>query len=356
MTITIAPEQIHNATVNAEGTSVIEFSDVLYDASRRLPAVLALAKNTGGLYAENLKGMTIDQALVAAGLNFHAVKVGPVTVPYGGTQVGGLDRSTGVVAEWPAGSDREPLLMGVVGSNYPVMQPAATGEFGQALLDEGGGTIAAVCAYGAPRGSQMVLALKLPDGLLIGGQDRHDLFLYVGNSFNTSTSLWGCVAPIRLACTNQAAATFGKLAARFGIRHTGDIKGKVDEARLTLRITGTFAERFQRAAEVMLATPMPRTEVAEFVKVLLPTPATVRTARGNDRWDARRGSVVDTIMSGANNTVGRGTRYAAYQGVVEHLDWGTPARSETTRYTRIVNGGEIERVKTRAAALLLQPA
>lgn len=356
MTLPITPTPFAGAAVDAAGGSVIEFDDTLHDANRRLPAVIALAKHTGGVYAEQLAGMSIDQALVAAGLDFHAVKVGPVTVPYGGTQVGGLERSMGVVAEWPTGSDRDPLLLGVVGTNYPVMQPAATGEFGQMLLDEGGGTVAAVCAYGVPRGSQMVLALKLPGELLIGGQDRHDLYLYVGNSFNTQTSLWGCVAPIRIDCTNQAAATFGKLACRFGIRHTGDIKSKVDEARLTLRITGTFAERFRQAAEVMLATPMPPAEVSEFVKTLIPTPRSVKTAGGADRWDVRRGEVCQLITDGARNTVGRGTRYAAYQGVVEHLDHQMPARSAATRYARLVNGGEIERVKIRAAALLLQSA
>lgn len=334
-----------------DGTTVVEITDQTRDESRRLPSVLALAKATGGLYAENLTGMTVPRALAAAGLDFTVAKHGPISVPAGDTRIEGLDRMRATAAHWPDG--RPPTLLGVVGRNYPVAQPMQAAEFGQILLDEGGATIVAVCAYGDPRGSRMVMAFKLPEGLMIGGVDPYDVYLFVGNSFNRETSLWGCVAPVRIDCTNQAAATFGKLANRFTIPHRGDMEHKVADARRTLEITGTFTEAFAKNAELMLDAPMVGADVDEFLRELFPTPDTVKTGRGEDAWDARRNSVATIIRTGEQNTVGRGTRYAAYQGVVEWVDHYSPATAPIKRLSRLVDGGEPERVKTRAASLLL---
>jgi hypothetical protein len=343
---------LHDATTEPDGTAVQEFTGHLIDVAGRLPSPLALARATGGIYAENLAGMSIDRALEAAGLDFTAVKAGPLTVPYRGDQVGGLDRMTGIVASWPEDSPKPPVLLGAVGTRYPIVQPAAAGEFGQALLDEAGATVVAVCAYGAPRGSRMVLALKLPNGLLVGNVDPYDLYLFVGNSFNSDSSLWGCVAPIRLHCVNQAAATFGRLANRFRLRHTGDIASKVEDARNTLRITGTFAQLYRQAAEEMLSTPMSPVEVKAFVDTLFPTPPGVKSARGSDRWDMRRVAVAQLINHGEHNTVGRGTRYAACQGVFECLDWRAASKTPAGRYERLVTGGSVERLKVRAVRML----
>lgn len=353
MTITTAPAPVVGAATADDGTTITAFEDDLRDGNLRLPAALALAKWTGGLYAENLDGMSIERALAAAGLDFTVIKAGPLSAPVGGVPVTGLDKMRATVATWPDGDGRHPRLLGVVGKSYPVAQPAQAGEFGQILLDESGATVVAVCAYGDPRGSRMLLALKLPQGLMIGGVDPYDVYLYVGNSFNRETSLWGCVAPIRLDCTNQAAATFGRLANRFTIPHRGDIDSKVSDARETLKITGTFAEEFTRMAESMLTAPMDGGEVDAFLKELFPTPTTVKTARGEDSWAIRRNTVSEIIRKGEHNTVGRGTRYAAYQGVVEYVDHGMKASSPASRAARLVDGGAPERLKVRAADLLL---
>lgn len=353
MTITSAPAQVVGGTTDPDGTTITEVTEQLRDGRGRMPAALALAKATGGLYAENLDGMSIDRALAAAGLDFTVTKAGPLTVPYGGRSVTGLDRMRATVATWPGDPDREPRMLGVVGVKYPVAQPAQAGEFGQILLDESGATVAAVCAYGDPRGSRMLLALQLPDGLMVGGVDPHNVYLYVGNSFNRETSLWGCVAPIRLGCMNQAAATFGKLANRFTIPHRGDMDSKVADARETLKITGTFMERYRQFAETLLSEPMPGSDVDDFLAELFPTPSNVKTGRGEEAWSVRRGTVAHLIRSGENNTVGVGTRYAAYQGVVEYVDHGMKATSLRSRAARLVDGGQTERIKTRAASLLL---
>lgn len=341
-------------------TTTVEFApgELPRDTTGRIPAFIGLAKATGGLYAELLSGMTIAQALTAARLDFTVTKVpftGTVSVRGHDVPVDGPDKLAMTVATWPhPGPDGTPFGLGVVGRDYGIVQPAAAAEFAQQILDEAGATVVAVCAYGDPLGSRMLLALQLPTGLRIGGEDPHQVFLVVGNSFNSETSLWGCAAPIRLECTNQICGTFGRLANRFTIPHRTSVDDRVDEVRETLRITGTFAQRYAEAAERLLTTPMDAAEVTAFCKTLLPTPKSVKTPVGADRWDLRRHQLGEVIRQGERNTVGRGTRYAALQGVTEMADHLLKAETLKTRYARLVTGsGAPEKLKQRATALLL---
>lgn len=316
----------------------------------RMPAFLALARANGGVYTEDLDGMSVEKALKDAGLDFtvalhrYQTLVDDQTVP-------GLDKMRSVIATHPGGRLES---LGFAGEGYRPVQPVQTAEFGQAVLEEGGATVVAAAGYGEPRGSRMYLALKMPEGLLVGGEDPHDLFLTIGNSFDRTTSLWGCVAPIRIDCTNQAAAIFGKYANRFLLRHTGDMLTKVTEVRYALDMTGGFAERYVEFAERMLTVPMVSgTEIDAFLEKLLPTPKDVKTDRGADNWVVKRNHIRTIIRSGEHNTVGRGTRYAAYNGVTEYVDHQAPALTEAGRYMRLVDGGEAENIKIRAAKLLL---
>lgn len=359
---------ITDAHTETDGTTVAQVAAIPrgdnYNApgTTRLPAFLGLAKLTGGVYAENTTtGMTVERALESAGLNFAVTKhefgsnihdrKATGVLPY--TWVPGANKLRNIIATWPDGRMQS---MGVSGSGYQVVQPHDAATFGQAVLEEGGATVVASAGYGDPQGSRMYLALKMPEGIQVGGEDPHDLYLTIGNSFNRETGLWGCVAPIRVKCTNQAAMTFGALSNRFIIRHTGDITSKVNEVQRALDMTGTFSQAYAAAAELMLATPMAGREVDEFLNRLMPTPTTVTTARGEDSWDDRRRSIRNLITDGEYNAFGRGTRYAAYQGVAEWADHYFKASSQLSRYARMVDGGKVEELKTAAGELLMTSA
>ncbi len=348
--MTGTPAQLVGATVDQHGTAVADTTG-LRDNAYRLPSFLALARETGGLYAENLTGMDVGQALTAAGLDFTVTKAEGLSVEHGNTRVTGLPRLRGTVATFP--DSRPPQLLGVVGEKYPVVQPWEAAEFGQAVVEEGGANVAAIGAYGDPVGSRMFIALRLPDGLKIGGQDAHDLYLGLGNSWDRSTALWAVAAPIRVNCTNQFAATFGALSNRFAIPHRGDMGYKVSEVQRALDLTGLFSAEYARTAEKLLAAPMVGAEIDAFVDRLMPTPDRIGTDRGALSWEIKRRTVVDLIRRGENNTFGVGTRYAAMQGVVEYVDWMSPAKNPRTRATRTVDGGHHEQLKSTAVSMLL---
>lgn len=340
---------IKNDTTDADGTRSFDVKSFDGWRTGRVPAFIGLAKETGGFYVENTGGLTIEDALKRAGLDF-TVALHEFHATVGDKQVPGPKRLRTVVGTWENGDQ---AALGVAGKGYRPVQPIQAAQFGQAVLDEGGANIVAAAKYGDPHGARMFLALKMPEGLMIGGNDPHDLYLTLGNSFNRETGLWGCVAPIRLACTNQTTATFYRAQHRFAIRHTGQMEYRITDVRQALDMTGTFAEQYAKAAEAMLAEPMGKTDVDAFLEKLLATPDTVKTERGEENWSAKRNAVRTIILNGENNEFGRGTRYAAYQGVTEWADHLKPAHSNAGRYARLVDGGETENLKVRAGALLM---
>lgn len=327
----------------------------------RFPAFIGLAKATGGLYVENTQGTLDPEGMLAdAGLDF-TVDFGAVqttVIDADGVETLTSDTRRATVATWPARPDRPARrsILGVVGNDYTIMQNQTIRDLGVAFASETGAGGVAAGAYGNPIGSRVYLAFKLPEGLDIGG-DRHDLYMTFGTSHDGGTSLWGTLAPIRLACTNQVSATFGRLANKFVIRHTGDMAGKLKAVHDVLVHNDAWTARWRSACDTMLETRLSSGDVDKFLTTLMPTPASVRTEHGARVWEDRRAAIASLARSADTCQFGRGTAYSLYQAVAEWADHVRPARGDNpdrVRYARIIDGAEAgEHYKDRAAQLLL---
>lgn len=330
----------------------------------RMPAFIGLAKHNGGYYVENQGGMTIDAALAAARIDFTArfgeskthVELPAVIDASGVTPARTvvLDdegwRST--VGVWPDGSAK---VFGKVRSAYQLCQQTEAAALGQAIIDESGANIIAAGGYGQIYGQRTYMAFKLPEEVLIGGVDRHDMYLTILNSFDGSGGLTGLIAPIRLACTNQTTATFGRLAQRFVFRHSGEFSNKLADAREAISLTFRWTEAWTEAMDKLLAAPMSNKDAQDFTEKLMPTPKHVRTERGETNWAERRSAILANFVEGDDNEFGRGTRYAAYQAVTRHADHfdAIGDKRSVNRWSNLLDGHKVEEIKERAANLLL---
>lgn len=353
------------ATLYADGTEVRDIANIGRNSylarskSERMPAFVALAKSTGGVYAENMDGMTTERALEAAGLNYTVQFAGSPRVTLmddNGVEDVVADHLRATVATWP-NREKPPAFFGTVGSIYQIFQPYQLADLGQEAINTGGANCIAAGAYGSPLYSRMYLAFKLPETIMVGGVDPVDMYLTLGASHDGSTSAWGTIAPIRLDCTNQQTMTFGRLANRFTFRHSGDMGNKAQRMAEVLNISDSWATEFESACNTMLGTRMSDADLVSFVEKALPTPAGTGTETGQRVWADRRQEIVALAREAETCEFGRGTAYAAYQAFTEWTDWYRPARNEakdpSARYSRVVNGDEGEKWKIRAADLLL---
>lgn len=309
----------------------------------RMPAFAALAKATGGLYVENTdSGMSVDEAMTKAGLDFTVESVKGVSVSVigdnGVTTVEHPDYQMNVARH----ADGRITPVGMTRKRYEIVQSRQAFAFGQTLIGDFGANVAAAGQYGKPLGSKTYLALAL-EPFVVGGVDKYQMNLTVLNSFDGLSGLVGVIAPLRLDCTNQVTATFGRGASqRISLRHTKTVEQRADEARYVLGLTETWEANFQKAADVLLSQPMTAGQFAGFVeKNLWRKPAKDATKRATTMHETRMEGMLALFNNAATNEFGRGTRYAAYNSVTEYLDWYTPVRGEdkeVARYTRTLDG------------------
>jgi phage/plasmid-like protein (TIGR03299 family) len=334
--------ETHDTTHGTTAVSTVDAlgSDQYFPGAKRLPAFIALAAEHGGWTAENTDGMTLEEATRLGRLDFTVTREPftstvpgpdgePITVGY---------KSEGMVAHWPDGTKTG---LGTATTRYKIVQPADALDLGNVIMDDGGANVVATGLWGNPIGQKTYAAFKLPNGMTVGGVDRHDLYLTIINSYEADGALKVLLAPIRLDCTNQGAATFGQYANRFSIRHSGDIATKITEARHVLKLAGTWTEHFRKACEKLLTIKVDEKNIIEFLEKAVPTPKS-----GNERkqeqneanWSGKRLEIKQVITTSATNEFGRDTALGWYNGLVEWLDYGRPAATEWSRYTRTLDG------------------
>lgn len=334
----------------------------------RVPAFLGLAERTGGVYLERTgpNPPTVAEAMRSCGLDFEVRKDtlavnlsadAPVATDDGGLTM--ERQETGdqlpMPARWVAtvGYPRDggtPFPIAPCSPAYTVIQTDTALEIGDALS---GGELRALGQWDG--GAKVYGAWELGDGLTIGGGDPYRTFVTIVTSHDRSGT-WGLLAPIRLGCTNQTNATFGRKATpRFTIRHVGEARFKLEEARRILGLSHTYLEAMKVESEALLAKPMGRDGFLVYAKEVW------GMNKADEDLSKRSLSLVNAraeellaMLDSDTCEFGRGTAYAGYQAVVEYLDFAGTVRGgdspEVRRYTRIM-AGELDGAKTRAFEL-----
>jgi phage/plasmid-like protein (TIGR03299 family) len=329
-----------------------------YMPGGRLPAFVGLARYSGGSYVESDKGMRLKTAIRKARMDYTVQFEKPVShvkMPDGRTVTVEYPHR-GTVAVWPNG---EATALGTVKSKYTICQNDEAARMGQQIIKEGGANVVAAGVYGDPFGAKTYMAFKLPQELVIGGEDPFDLYLAILNSHDGESALSALFAPIRIACTNMTTATFGAgVKNRFRLRHSGTMEYKIAEVQRALEISYRWTEDWKREAELLLRTPLAGEELNGFLRDVMPTPERGKGEKSASNWDARRMELKTVITQAETNEFGRGTAYAAYNGVTEWVDFYRPVANAapTARLKSVLDGGEHEKYKINAFTLLREYA
>jgi hypothetical protein len=330
----------------------------------RVPAFLGLAERSGGVYLERTgeNPPTVAEAIKKVGLD-REVRLEPLSVQTSAeaavvTDDGGLamERIPGDTVPMPARwvatvsyprDGGAPTPYAPCSPRYTVIQDDRALEVGDALSE---GKLVALGAWDG--GAKTYGAWELGDGMSIGGGDPYRNFVTIVNTHD-GNGTYGLLAPIRLGCTNQTNATFGRKATpRFTIRHVGEAKFKLEEARRILGLSKAYLEVMAEESEALLATPMNRDGFLVYAKQVwqMDKPEEDMSKRSLSLVNARAEQLL-AMLDSETCEFGRGTAYAGYQAVVEYLDFAGTVRGGDSpaerRWTRIMTG-ELDNAKTRA--------
>ena len=168
-------------------------------------------------------------------------------------------------------------VLGVVTDRYRVVQNAEAFSFTDELLGHG---VRYETAGSLMGGRKVWLLARLPREFIIAGE-RISPYLVFSNTHDGSGAVRVAVPPIRVCCNNTLNLALGTAARSFSMVHTGDIQGKVQEAKETLFMADRYMESLGREFERLRKQRITERQVREYIELLLPVekgagPAAVR--------------------------------------------------------------------------------
>lgn len=241
--------------------------------------------------------------------------------------------------------------LGVVGKSYTVIQNLDAFAFLDNLADDSGAEFASAGSLKGGRG--VFVNMKMPKTLTFAGNtDAIDTYLLVKSSHDGSKAFTASVQSVRQICTNGLVGLVTE--ASFALRHTNYAAGKIAQARDVLQLVHAYEDSFESAVENLIAQEYTKQDYVRFVEKLVPEKVSLETGKLSKTVETTRGELM-SLWSAPTQAIVAGTKWAAYNAVVEWADWIKPVRGNRDeaieRAERIVEG-QADSIKFKALELL----
>jgi phage/plasmid-like protein (TIGR03299 family) len=311
--------------------------------SNRVPAWHAL-----GTVTEN--ALSAGEALETAHLNWEVLQY-PVQADVSGTPVIADGKRANVRTHPKTG---EASVLGIVGTRYTIVQNEQAFKFCDDILDIGGASFET--AGSLDKGRKVFMTMKMPEGINVGGHDAVNMYLMVVNSHDGSTPLIAAVTPVRVVCANTVAAGVAAAKSVYRVAHTSSATGRISDAREALKMSYQYTGEFELLANELYQKSMSDSEFIKFAEKLMGDAPIVKegeSTRSLSMFEAKRDSLMGLWKAPTQDNI-KNTAWAAYNTVVEYVDWFSPVRGgnvEARRGERIVENTSND-FKEKALALL----
>lgn len=161
-------------------------------------------------------------------------------------------------------SDRK--VLGVVTDRYKIIQNREAFAFTDELLGEG---VRYETAGSLQGGKKVWLLAHLPNEYIISGE-RISPYLVFSNTHDGSGAIKVALTPIRVVCQNTLNLALSNAMRCWSMIHTGDIKGKVKEAKDTLFRAEKYMGELGKEFENLRRKKLTDKQVLEYIEILLP--------------------------------------------------------------------------------------
>lgn len=195
-------------------------------------------------------------ALRLAGLDWNVIQKDIMTVDGDGT-IPGFKANV---------RDTDGSVLGIVTDRYRVVQNAEAFSFTDALLGEGVRYETAGSLQGGRR--TWVLA-RLPHQYIINGEEITPYLVFM-NAHDGSGAIKAAMTPVRVVCQNTLNLALSTAKRSWSFNHTGDISGKLDEARDTLLYAGLYMTELGKTFGKLGQMKLSDGKVTEFISALIP--------------------------------------------------------------------------------------
>jgi phage/plasmid-like protein (TIGR03299 family) len=226
-------------------------------------------------------------------------------------------------------------VLGIVGARYEVVQNETAFQFVDQLL---GSSLHFETAGSLHGGRRVWVLATLPDHIDVGGDAVRPLVLFA-NSHDGSTAVLAATTPVRVVCQNTLQVAIARAQQKMALRHTGEIRRRVHEARRVLNLAVNYYAQFKVLGDRLASEPCTERQLRTVLDELYPagtedSPTSARTRRSREETKQR---ITELFLHG--ETVGNapGSKWVALNAVVEHLDWGRTLKVGNERFARAID-------------------
>ena len=162
--------------------------------------------------------------------------------------------------------DTDRKVLGVVTDRYKVMQNEEAFAFTDTLLGEG---VRYETAGSLQEGRRVWMLARLPREFIIGGE-RISPYMVFSNTHDGSGAVKTALTPIRVVCNNTLNLALRTAKRSWSMIHTGDISGKIEEAKNTLLLADEYMTALGQEFENLRKIKLSEKQVLDYIKILLP--------------------------------------------------------------------------------------
>lgn len=157
-------------------------------------------------------------------------------------------------------------VLGVVTDRYKVVQNQDAFAFTDKLLGEG---VTYETAGSLQEGRRTWLLARLPQRYIISG-DEVTPYLVFMNSHDGTGAIKAAMTPIRVVCMNTLNLALSTAKRSWSANHTGNIEGRLQDARYTLLYADKYMAELGKAIDRMDKIKLSDRQVYEYIDALFP--------------------------------------------------------------------------------------
>ena len=162
--------------------------------------------------------------------------------------------------------DTDNRVLGVVTDRYKVVQNEDAFAFTDKLLGEG---VTYETAGSLQDGRRTWLLAKLPQRYIISG-DEITPYLVFMNTHDGTGAIKAAMTPVRVVCQNTLNLALSTARRSWSTNHTGDIAGKLEDARYTLLYADQYMSELGKEINRMNHIKLSERQVLEYIDALFP--------------------------------------------------------------------------------------
>ncbi|TAJ47358.1 MAG: DUF945 domain-containing protein [Chitinophagaceae bacterium] len=288
---------------------------------------------------------TSKEALTFAGLDYEVVKEPIFTTSYN-SDGQAMDVTKRVKTHFATLRKDTGDVLGVVGKDYEIVQNIDAFTFFDSIVDGDGIQYETAGALG--NGERIFITAKLPDYIKVGKEDLIEQYLFLTTSHDGYGSITAAFTPVRVVCRNTLNAALKNKSNCIKIRHTANVKDRLEQAHKLMGITNTLSAEletiFNRWASVRITDP----EVKKLIQLAMCPNKEVYNnlqAGKDDDLSTCFKNICDNAFAYAMSNptqqmeTTRGTLYGAYNSVTGYFQNVRSYKNDEAKLKSLLYGG-----------------